>query len=288
MLGVITVDGTNLIHRSYAVASKRQGIADADALAPVVAGTSVLLSRMTLLPESWTDARHEIAFDLGGDSGRGAKYGGYKSHRTEHSGVIAEATTALAEVCVRLGYRVYLDADHEADDLIATLHAAARRDGNGSILVGTDRDLWQLIDDHTTVRSPKSLGDDIAPGDAIRYREIGMLTFYDEYGFAPRLLPDYKALAGDASDGYPGVRGIGKVWAQRLVAEYGSLDKVFAALYSGHIQTPRVFEALTADDARESAYLYRELATLIRDVPLPTPYGNSGRRLAARPQMGPR
>jgi DNA polymerase-1 len=90
-------------------------------------------------------------------------------------------------------------------------------------------------------------------------------AFTDEYGFAPERLVDLKALMGDPSDNIPGVPGVGEKTAMALMAEFGSLDAVYASLDS-----PAIRDAARKKlaDGRESAFLSRELAAIRRDMPL--------------------
>lgn len=287
--GVIIVDGSNLLHRSSAVAMRLIGEAEdpgvESVLASTVAGTSLLLSRMTHFPQEWDNGAIMVAFDQGGDSGRKLLYPKYKSNREAYGGMIAAATEAMIEVCARLGMAVYADSEHEADDLIAALWEQARMAGHPRIIVSNDRDLWQLIDEQTTIRVPKAIDrGESKPGDPAKFREVGLVQHWQDYGFAPKLLPDFKALKGD-SDGYPGVKGIGEVWAQRLVADLGGLDHIFDKAAES-VKRPEVRASLLDAEQQQNARLFRDLATLRRDAPLPQRRRPSGSD--APPQMGPR
>lgn len=275
--GVIIVDGTNLVHRAYAVATKVQGLEEGNATAATVMGASLLVSRLTHYPEHWGKGATWVVFDLGGDSGRRAKYPQYKDHDREHSASIKDACDALALTFAGLGMRVYQHPDYEADDLIATLHRRATGDGQEVVIVSTDADLRQLVGERTSVRIPLPRLRDTAEGEGeptLGYRLMGLPGFWNDYGFAPRLLPDYKALCGDTGE-YPGVKGIGATWAQRLVATYGGLDAIFAR--AQEVGRKQVREALSEGEG--DAYLFRELATLRTDVPLPEPVRWSGRTI---------
>lgn len=264
--GVIIVDGTNLVHRAHAVATKVQGLAGGSATAATVMGASLMVSRLTHYPEQWAKGATWVVFDQGGDSGRRAKYPQYKDHHREHAAAIKDACEALAFTFARLGMLVYQHPDYEADDVIATLHRQAVSNGQQVIIVSTDSDLRQLVGELTSVRIPlPRLRDQDGEG-SLGYRLMGVPQFYNDYGFAPKLLPDFKALGGDAGE-YPGVKGIGQTWAQRLVSTYGGLDAIFAR--ASEISRKEVREAVLGGEG--DAYLFRELATLLTDVPLPQP-----------------
>jgi 5'-3' exonuclease len=77
-----------------------------------------------------------------------------------------------------------------------------------------------------------------------------------DFGVEPQLIPDFLALVGDAADGYPGLAGIGRVTAARLIGKYGALED---------------FPATVLAERRELALLFKNLATLRTDAPL---FGN--------------
>lgn len=112
-------------------------------------------------------------------------------------------------------------AGFEADDIIGTLATKWKEDKQIIILSG-DRDLLQLVDENVLVRSP---------GRGIKK----MIKFNKEevvkrYGVPPNLFIDYKALRGDPSDNIPGVKGIGKKRAEKLVKEHGSVEDIYNKL----------------------------------------------------------
>lgn len=264
MDGVIIVDGTNVVHRAFAAAQqKREPYHGDGVLAATVVLGSLLVSRLTHAAPHWDRLSVVVAFDGAGDSGRKALYPPYKQRRPPRDSIIIEATQALAGAFDKLGLSVIGDDAHEADDWIATVHERASSACEIAIVSG-DGDLHQLLDARTTQRIPLARSRDGEDGRG--YREYTEATFRDDYQFAPRALPDYKALAGDHSDDIPGVRGIGQVWARRLIARWGSLDALYANLAS--VTNPAIARALLSQ--RDEAYLFRRIATLRRDLPLPT------------------
>lgn len=123
-----------------------------------------------------------------------------------------------------LGIPIVGAADHEADDVIASL--ATQRAGAVDVVTG-DRDLFQLIDDPRDIR--------------VIYTGRGMsnLDVLDEaavigkYGIAPNRYADFAVLRGDASDGLPGVAGIGEKTAAALLRAHGDLAGIITAAASG-------------------------------------------------------
>jgi 5'-3' exonuclease len=173
---------------------------------------------------------------------------------------LARQVPILEEFLVALGI-VALGADgYEADDVIGTL--AAREAGPIEVASG-DRDLFQVIDDSRPVR--------------VLYcgRGVAKLEVLDDaalrakYGVPASGYADFAALRGDASDGLPGVSGIGEKTAARLIARYGDLDALLAALDDPDAGfAPGLRRTLAG--ARDYLASARQVVQVARDVPLPT------------------
>jgi 5'-3' exonuclease len=125
----------------------------------------------------------------------------------------------IREVLAALGIPVVGAAHHEADDVIGTLATT----GTHVDVVTGDRDLFQLVDDARDVRV-------IYTGRGMSNLEV--LTdaaLIAKYGITPAQYADFAAMRGDASDGLPGVAGIGEKSAAALLTAYGDLDGILAA-----------------------------------------------------------
>lgn len=146
---------------------------------------------------------------------------------------------------------------YEADDVLGSVARKAAAHGIGVKIITGDRDLLQLVDDRIFVSLPdgKSLGEskDYAAKDVV-----------EKLGVRPDQVVDYKALVGDTSDNIPGVRGIGEKTAIRLLADYDTLDNLYA-----HLDTIGGSIAKKLADGRDSAYLSQELARIITDLDVP-------------------
>lgn len=152
----------------------------------------------------------------------------YKAQRLDESGdgreTVPEALTAqiplIRETLDALGIPVVGVEDHEADDVIGTL--AARAAGSVDVVTG-DRDLFQVVDDERDVR--------------VVYTARGMskleivtdAVLREKYGIGADQYADFAVMRGDASDGLPGVAGVGEKTAAALLAEFGDLDGIRAA-----------------------------------------------------------
>jgi 5'-3' exonuclease len=151
----------------------------------------------------------------------------YKKHRVAHGDVevvppaLERQVPILLEVLTAVGIPAFGVDGYEADDVLGTL--AATQPGPVEVVSG-DRDLFQLVDD--------------ARGTRLLYcgRGVAKLEDADEalveakYGVPARWYADFAAMRGDPSDGLPGVAGVGEKTAARLVARYGGVEQILAAL----------------------------------------------------------
>ena len=138
----------------------------------------------------------------------------------------------------------------EADDLMFSYSSLEAEAGGRSLLLSGDRDMYQAVDEHTSILEQKGNAPplEIDP-DEVRRR----------YGIPPELVPDFIALRGDPSDNLPGAPGIGEKTARDLLLTHGSLDDAIAGALR---ERPRVAGALR--DNAELLRTFRRIATLVR------------------------
>ncbi len=155
-----------------------------------------------------------------------------------------------------MGIQILSVDTFEADDLLGTLSKKAEAAGLDSVLITGDRDAFQLSSPQTSILYTKrGITDTVrVTPDYIR----------ETYGVSPVQLIDMKGLRGDTSDNIPGVPGVGEKTAGKLIAQYGSLEKVLET--APEAQKGKLRERLMefADQAR----LSKRLATIERDVPV--------------------
>ena len=150
---------------------------------------------------------------------------------------------------------------YEADDIIGTLSMVAINDKEDEqiIIVTGDRDALQLVQ-----------GKKVVVYLPIQNKYAQSVVFDEDkvmevYGMEPKQIVDLKGLMGDSSDNIPGVKGIGKVTATKLIKEFGSVEGVYKNIESKDI-APRIKQLLIAD--KEMAKTSRHLAEIIRKVPM--------------------
>jgi 5'-3' exonuclease len=151
----------------------------------------------------------------------------YKKHRVAH-GAVEEVPAALEkqipvllEVLEAVGIPAFGVKGYEADDVLGTLAATQKAPVE---VVSGDRDLFQLVDDDRRTRL-LYCGRGVA-----KLEDADNALVEQKYGVPARWYADFAAMRGDPSDGLPGVPGVGEKTAARLIARYGGVEAILAAL----------------------------------------------------------
>ncbi|MGD8496189.1 MAG: 5'-3' exonuclease H3TH domain-containing protein [Gemmatimonadales bacterium] len=151
----------------------------------------------------------------------------------------------LEEALGAMGVAVWPMVELEADDGLASAARLADRDDRVEQVQiwANDKDLAQCVRGDRIVQVDRR-NDEVRDAAGVR----------DKFGVAPELIPDFLALVGDAQDGFPGIRGIGKVTAAKLLNRHGPIEEIPADVLD--------------DERRDLALLFKDLATLRTDAPL--------------------
>lgn len=145
---------------------------------------------------------------------------------------------------------------YEADDILGTAANLAGEQGVETLIITGDRDLLQLVDEHTTVQLPGRQSGEV--------QDFDIPAVQEKYDLRPSQIVDFKALVGDQSDNIPGVRGVGEKTAVKLLKEYETLENLYAHIEE--ISSTRARNAL--EQYRDEAFLSYELAKIVTDVPI--------------------
>lgn len=191
-----------------------------------------------------------FAIDTKGDTFRNEIDSNYKANRKAPPPELTMQLPIAIEWIDKMGYKTLGKEGFEADDMIATVVHLAKEKGYNVRVVSHDKDLYQLIDD-----------DYVVVVDAIKRKVMDEEACFEKYGVTPKQFIDYQSILGDTADNVAGVKGIGKVGAEKLLKEYGSLDEVYENIESikGATQKKLI-------ESKENAYISKELVTLRKDV----------------------
>jgi len=194
-----------------------------------------------------------VVFDHGRVSFRNELYDAYKANREEPPPELVPQFPLVRDAARAFGMPVVEIEGFEADDIIASYVGKAKALGREVVIVSSDKDLMQLVQDGVRMWDP------------IKAREIGPAEVEERFGVGPDLVRDALALAGDSSDNVPGVPGIGVKTAAQLLKEHGSLEGLLANVAT--IKQPKRRQTLT--EHADTARLSLDLVSLRDDAPLP-------------------
>lgn len=237
---IYLVDGTSLCYRSFFAIklSTREGFPTG-----AVYGFYQTLRKII---SKYKPVYLGICFDVSRRTFRQEKFKQYKIQRPPSPEGLKVQIPLVKKLIRALGISIIEKEGFEADDIIASLCRKASDDGRSVVIISSDKDLYQLA---------------ALKGVAIyNYNKNKLSTrsdFIHEEGFAPELMVDYLGLAGDPTDNIPGARGIGRVWATRLVKEFGTVDNLFRNLDKVNQRIRGILK-----DQKKNILLSRELAEL--------------------------
>lgn len=184
-----------------------------------------------------------------------ALYPEYKAGRKPAPPDFNEQVPILHELLDAFGWPLYELDDYEADDIMGTLAVQASKQGLDTMLITSDLDLLQVINENVHVFALKKGLSNIE----LFHPE----SFEQKYGIAVEQFLDFKAIKGDSSDNIPGVPGIGEKGAVELLKAYKTLDGVYENLDLIKETTKKKLEA-----GQDSAYLSKKLAAIWTDAPI--------------------
>ncbi|MCM1439771.1 MAG: hypothetical protein NC131_11320 [Roseburia sp.] len=175
-------------------------------------------------------------------------YKPYKAQRKSHDDDIITQMRYALQLVDLIGYPLINNPVYEADDVLGMISKYARDNGAATIIVSTDRDLYQLLDEGTYIFLSKT-------------REIlDHKWLKEKYKLTPQQWIELKMLQGDRSDNIPGIPGVGEVSALRLMQQYGSIDSIYKHL---NALKPSLRDNLI--NGKDVLPLTRELVTIITD-----------------------
>jgi DNA polymerase-1 len=263
---LLVLDGNSLLHRAYHAAAAGKLLDRAGRPVWALKGLVGYVARAAarLRPDAVV-----VGFDCPERSVRKADYPLYKAHRAEKPADLAEQIIAAPPLLRASGICVVVHTAYEADDVLASAAAQARRAGWRSVLMTSDRDAFALVDASTSVLRVRNGGFDEAV-----LVTAGSLA--EVYGVHPWQYRDYAALRGDPSDNLAGARGFGSATAARLLAEFGTVDAAWTALEGAEAHRVRsvvgetAAQHLAAAPTREIVERNRRLMAMYANLELPS------------------
>lgn len=252
---LLVVDFANIAHRAYFAGRDRPAFAP-DGRPVFLVSTFLRLVLARIREEQATHVA--LAFESTTGSQRREIDPGYKPRKTQEPADLVPQLRDANIAAGRMGWARYRAEGWEADDAMAAIADAAVAAGFDEVLLLTaDHDLLGMVSDRVAVLRPRAGGgvDRYGPPD---------VEERSPYRVPPALVADVKALIGDATDGYGGVRGIGPAVGPDLVRRFGSLAAIYERI--DEVEAAGIRNRLLA--GREDAFRCLDLATLRRDARL--------------------
>lgn len=250
MKKILAVDGNSILNRAFygiRPLTNKEGL-----------HTNAVYGFVNILKKNLDELNPDgfaVAFDMRAPTFRHEKFEAYKAGRKGMPEELAMQLPYAKKCAEALGAAVIGIEGYEADDILGTIAEISKKNGDRAYILTGDRDSLQLIDDSTTVL--------LATNSETVY--FDKEKFVEHYGITPDRFVDVKALMGDSSDNIPGVAGVGEKTALKLISEFGSLDGIYE-----NFDSPTIKGSLRTklENGKDSAYMSKWLATIIRDVPM--------------------
>jgi DNA polymerase-1 len=245
------IDGNSLAYRAFFALPESISTSDGRPTNAIFGFASMLVKILT----DYGQVPTVVVWDAG-MSGRKELSADYKAQRSTRPDLLKLQWPHLRPLVEAFGYRNISVEGFEADDVIAALAEQAKQRGIPVMVVTGDRDAYQLVDDGVRIMSTSR-----GVTDTKVYDRDGVI---ERYGIPPEKIPDFIGLKGDTSDNIPGVPGIGDKTAAELLQRFGDLETVLASV--DQISGAKRKENLT--NHADAARLSKQLATMVRDVPI--------------------
>ena len=202
-----------------------------------------------------------VAFDLKAPTKRHELYKEYKATRKGMPEELASQLPIIKEILQAMNITIIEKEGYEADDILGTLAKYGEKQKLEVTILTGDRDSFQLVSNHITVRIPRTKMGKTETEDYTKEKIL------EEYGLEPKKLIEVKGLMGDTSDNIPGVPGIGEKTALELIKKYKTIDGLYQKIERNEDDLKGKTREKIADN-KELAILSRTLGTINTEVPL--------------------
>lgn len=253
---VLLVDGMALLFRSFYATAVHRNFMINDRGVPTN-GVNGYLKHLLTAVQTFEPTHIVCCWDMGSQTYRNELFQDYKANRGEAPVELIPQFDLAKEATAELGIMNIGVKGFEADDCIGTLASIYQNEAHVTVLTG-DKDLLQILNEQVTVAlMQKGIGN---------YKHYTKALFEEEMGISPKALIDMKALMGDTSDNYPGVKGIGEKTALKFIQTYETIDRLLENVHALTVAQQKKMQA-----GLEDLKLSRILAEIKCDVPLSCP-----------------
>lgn len=247
----VLIDANSIIHRAYHAYPHTLTTSSGEQVNAVYGFSVILLKLIKDLEPVFLIC----AFDVAKPTFRHKKYPAYKATRKPMDKELALQFPRIKEIVRAFDIPIIEVEGFEADDVIGTLDNDEKARDLEKVIVTGDQDIFQLVDSDTKVYlSGRNFKDS---------KLFDKKDVEDKVGLKPSQIVDYKALFGDPSDNIPGVKGVGKKGAVKLIQKFKNLKNLYENIDKVDKRYRKKLE-----ESRKQAYLSYDLAKIVKDVPL--------------------
>ncbi len=251
MSKILLIDGTSLAYRAFFAFSKNPlRNSKGENTSAAFAFTNSLLKLLKTVKPDYV----ALVFDAKGPTFRHERFKEYKAQRPPMPTELSMNLQWIKEIGEGFGITIYEIPGFEADDILVTLAKKAADKGLEVVIVTSDKDLLQIVNDRIHVLDTRPKEDILYTPEKVK----------EKFGIPPERIPDLLALMGDQIDNIPGVPGIGEKTAINLINEFGSLENLYENI--DKVKRKNVRENLKR--FKDQVFMARELAKLDIDSPV--------------------
>jgi DNA polymerase I len=207
------------------------------------------------LATQWCPTHRAVVFDAGLPAARMSLLPSYKQQREKMPDPLRSQFPLIEEFLRSAGIPALRVEGEEADDTMASLAMHASADAVDTLLATSDKDLFQIVTDHVAIVAPTASGGRMGPAEVCA-----------KMGVPPGQIVELLALTGDTVDNIPGVPGVGPKTAAKLLAEFGSLEGLWARLDAVAGEKTRAALAAHRSDVERNVKLIRLRTDLVKRV----------------------
>jgi len=198
-----------------------------------------------------------VAFDAKERTFRHDSYESYKIDRPKMPDDLQQQIPYIRRICQALGLPILEVSGYEADDVIATMMERSKQKDMTGVIVTSDKDLFQLVDDRANIFTLDPMKD---------YFVYDEKAVQEKWGVKPSQIVEILSIMGDSIDNIPGVKGIGPKGALELVQKFGSVENMLA----NTDQIEKKAQRQKIEEGKDALLMSKQLVLLRKDVPLET------------------
>ena len=247
---LMAVDGNSLMYRAF-FAMPPFTTKDGKPSGAIYGFFTMLLSAI----EQYSPDAIVVAFDKKGKTFRHDMFDDYKGTRKPMPDDLIPQFPLLKDSLESIGIKTLEVEGYEADDILGAMSRKASESGMRSILVTGDKDIFQLVDENSSVLLTRKGVSETVFVDSDKLEEM--------YGLKPEQIIDLKGFMGDPSDNIPGVPGVGEKTALKLLHEYNTMDGVYSNIdrIKGKLKERLI-------ENKDAAYMSKALAKIDPEIEL--------------------